>query len=189
MVLYGDEVGRTQGGNNNAYCQDNETSWFDWAHTDEGLHAFTIGLIGLRRAHPVFRRRRWFQGRPLRGTVDIAWLNPDGREMTDDDWRSGHEACVGMFFNGEGITSPGPRGERVVDDSFLLLLNASPEPRKWTTSGAWGEAWRQVLDTASGEPPVDGNGNGDGDGDELRGELVVTERSVVLLRRSESADR
>ena len=187
MVLYGDEVGRTQGGNNNAYCQDNETSWFDWAHTDDGLHAFTTGLIGLRRTHPVFRRRRWFQGRPLRGTVDIAWLTPDGSEMTDDDWRSGNEACVGMFFNGEGITNPGPRGEHVVDDSFLLLLNASPEPRKWTISGMWGEAWRPVLDTASGEPPLDGNANGDGEGDELRGELVVTERSVVVLRRSELA--
>jgi hypothetical protein len=75
----------------------------------------------------------------------------------------------------------------VVDDSFLLLLNASPEPRKWTISGTWGEAWRPALDTASGEPPLEGNGNGDGEGDELRGELVVTERSVVLLRRSESA--
>ena len=189
MVLSGDEVGRTQGGNNNAYCQDNETSWFDWAHTDVGLHAFTTGLIALRRAHPVFRRRRWFQGRPLRGTVDIAWLKPDGSEMTDDDWRSGNEACVGMFFNGEGITQPGPRGERVVDDSFLLLLNASPEPRKWTVSGTWGEAWRPVLDTASGEPPQEGNGNGDGAGDELGGELVVTERSVVLLRRNEAAGR
>jgi isoamylase len=94
---------------------------------------------------------------------------------------------VGMFFNGEGITSPGPRGEHVVDDSFLLLLNASPEPRKWTISGTWGEAWRPVLDTASGEPPLEGNGRGDGEGDELRGELVVTERSVVLLRRGESA--
>jgi isoamylase len=105
--------------------------------------------------------------------------------MTDDDWRSGTEACVGMFFNGQGITNPGPRGERVVDDSFLLLLNASPEPRKWVISGAWGEAWNQVLDTASGEALVDGNDNGEGD--ELRGELVVTERSVVLLRRTEAA--
>ena len=185
MVLYGDEVGRTQGGNNNAYCQDNETSWFDWEHTDDELHAFTAGLIALRRAHPVFCRRRWFQGRPLRETVDIAWLKPDGTEMTDDDWRSRHEACVGMYFNGEGITSPGPRGERVVDDSFLLLLNASPEPRKWTISGAWGEAWHLVFDTAAGGPPADGGANGNGDGDELRGELVVTDRSVVLLRRAD----
>jgi isoamylase len=185
MVLYGDEVGRTQGGNNNAYCQDNETSWFDWEHTDDELHAFTAGLIALRRAHPVFCRRRWFQGRPLRGTVDIAWLKPDGTEMTDDDWRSGHEASVGMYFNGEGITSPGPRGERVVDDSFLLLLNASPDPRKWTISGTWGEAWHLVLDTASVEPPADGAVNGNGEGEELRGELVVTDRSVVLLRRAD----
>ncbi|HZA88392.1 MAG TPA: alpha-amylase family glycosyl hydrolase, partial [Acidimicrobiales bacterium] len=107
MILYGDEVGRTQGGNNNAYCQDNETSWFDWAHTDEGLHAFTTALIALRQAHPVFRRRRWFQGRPLRDIVDIAWLRPDGTEMTDNDWRSSNEACVAMFFNGDAINSPG----------------------------------------------------------------------------------
>ena len=185
MLLAGDEFARTQGGNNNAYCQDNETSWFDWEHTDDELHAFTAGLIALRRAHPVFCRRRWFQGRPLRETVDIAWLKPDGTEMTDDDWRSRHEACVGMYFNGEGITSPGPRGERVVDDSFLLLLNASPEPRKWTISGAWGEAWHLVFDTAAGGPPADGGANGNGDGDELRGELVVTDRSVVLLRRAD----
>ena len=105
--------------------------------------------------------------------------------MTDDDWRSRHEACVGMYFNGEGITSPGPRGERVVDDSFLLLLNASPEPRKWTISGAWGEAWHLVFDAAAGGPPADGGANGNGDGDELRGELVVTDRSVVLLRRAD----
>ncbi|MGH9110750.1 MAG: hypothetical protein ACRDZN_00355, partial [Acidimicrobiales bacterium] len=159
MVLSGDEVGRTQGGNNNAYCQDNATSWFDWAASDDGLHAFTAGLIALRRAHPVFRRRRWFQGRPLRDTVDIAWLRPDGSEMTDDDWRSSSEACVAMFFNGDAITSPGPRGERVVDDSFLLLVNASPEPRKWTISGTWGDAWRAVFDTASGDAPQ-GNGGG-----------------------------
>jgi isoamylase len=192
MILYGDEVGRTQGGNNNAYCQDNETSWFDWAHTDEGLHAFTAALIALRQAHPVFRRRRWFQGRPLRDIVDIAWLRPDGTEMTDNDWRSSNEACVAMFFNGDAINSPGPRGERVVDDSFLLLVNASPEPRKWTISGTWGETWRTVFDTASGDAPLPnsagagagaGNGNGEAAGEVLRGDLVVTDRSVVLLRR------
>ena len=190
MILYGDEVGRSQRGNNNAYCQDNEVSWFDWSRPDDELHAFTTGLIALRRAHPVFRRRRWFQGRPLRDTVDIAWLKPDGTEMTDADWRSGHEPCVGMFFNGEAITSPGPRGERLVDDSFLLLVNASHEPRKWTIGDVWGGAWLPVLDTATGEPPlVDANAHANGaDGaDEVRGELVMTERSVILLRRVDGA--
>jgi glycogen operon protein len=175
MLLSGDEAGRTQGGNNNAYCQDNEVSWFDWSDIDDDLLEYTTALIALRRDHPVFRRRRWFQGRPLRGTPDIVWLKPEGTEMTESDWNEGHQTCVGVFFNGDAITSPGPRGERVVDDSFLLLINASPEPRKWTISGPWGETWHCVLDTADGPP--------DEMDEELRGDLVLTDRSVVLLRR------
>jgi len=176
MLLSGDEVGRTQGGNNNAYCQDNEISWFPWASVDEDLLAYTTALVALRRDHPVFRRRRWFLGRPLRGTADILWLKPEGTEMTEADWNEHHETCVGMFLNGEAITSPGPRGERVVDDSFLVLFNASSEPRKWTISGPWGETWERVLDTALDGP--------DPDGDEpLRGDLILTDRSVVVLRK------
>ena len=175
MLLSGDEVGRTQGGNNNAYCQDNEISWFPWATIDEDLLAYTTRLVALRRDHPVFRRRRWFLGRPLRGTADIIWLRPEGTEMTEADWNEHHETCVGMFLNGEAITSPGPRGERVVDDSFLVLFNASPDPRKWTISGPWGDTWERVLDTALDGP--------DPDGDELlRGDLILTDRSVVVLR-------
>jgi isoamylase len=175
MLLAGDEVGRTQRGNNNAYCQDNDTSWFDWSRTDDELLTFTTELIALRREHPVFRRRRWFQGRPLRGTPDIVWLKPDGSEMTESDWTQSHETCVGLFLNGEAITSPGPRGERVIDDSFLLLINASPEPRKWTVSGRWGQVWHCVLDTTDG-PAQEMD-------DDVRGDMVVTERSVVVLRR------
>jgi len=176
MLLSGDEVGRTQGGNNNAYCQDNEISWFPWASVDEDLLAYTTSLVALRRDHPVFRRRRWFLGRPLRGTADILWLKPEGTEMTEADWNEHHETCVGMFLNGEAITSPGPRGERVVDDSFLVLFNASSEPRKWTISGHWGDTWERVLDTALDGP--------DPDGDEpLRGDLILTDRSVVVLRK------
>jgi glycogen operon protein len=175
MLLSGDEVGRSQGGNNNAYCQDNEISWFDWAGPDRDLLAFTTDLIALRREHPVFCRRRWFQGRPLRGTADVEWLKPDGTEMTEADWTEHRETCVGMFLNGDAITSPGPRGERVVDDSFLLLTNASPEPRKWTVSGPWGERWARVLDTCEGGVA--------GSGDEVHGDLVVVDRSLVLLRR------
>jgi isoamylase len=175
MLLAGDEVGRTQRGNNNAYCQDNDTSWFDWSNTDDALLAFTTELIALRCDHPVFRRRRWFQGRPLRGTPDIVWLKPDGSEMTESDWTQSHETCVGLFLNGEAITSPGPRGERVIDDSFLLLINASPEPRKWTVSGRWGQVWHCVLDTTDGPAhEID---------DDVRGDMVVTDRSVVVLRR------
>jgi glycogen operon protein len=175
MLLSGDEVGRSQGGNNNAYCQDNEISWFEWEHRDHDLLAFTTELVGLRREHPVFRRRRWFQGRPLRGTADVVWLKPDGTEMTEADWTEGHETCVGMFLNGEAITSPGPRGDHVVDDSFLLLINASPEPRKWSVGHQWGEIWHYVLDTSDG-PPAEVD-------EDVQGDLVLIDRSVVLLRR------
>ncbi|MGI8627521.1 MAG: glycogen debranching protein GlgX [Geodermatophilaceae bacterium] len=180
MLLGGDEIGRSQGGNNNAYCQDNEISWYDWENTDTALLAFTTKLIALRREHPVFCRRRWFQGRPLRGTADILWLRPDGVEMTEDDWRA-HEVSVGLFLNGEAITSPGTRGERVTDRSFLLLINASAEPRKWTISGSWGQEWECVLDTAwPPEPRTEDT--------HVRGDLVVTDRSVVLLRLVEPVD-
>ena len=181
MLLSGDEVGRTQGGNNNAYCQDNEVSWFDWARPDEALHAYTTGLIALRRDHPVFHRRRWFQGRPLRGAADVLWLKPDGSEMTEADWTEHHETCVGVLLAGDAIPSPGPRGERVVDDTFLLLINASAEPRKWTLGEPAAGAWATVLDTATGSPPA-AESDPDGD-DQVSGDLLVTERSVVLLRR------
>ena len=176
MLLYGDEVGRTQGGNNNAYCQDNEISWFDWGDRDEEVLAFTTRLVALRQEHPVFQRRRWFQGRPLRGTADILWLRPDGTEMTEADWTEHHETCVGMFLNGQAILSPGPRGERVVDDSFLVLINASPEPRKWSISGPWGDEWVRVVDTSCDRGIPE-------DPDPVRGDLVLTDRSLVLLRR------
>ena len=180
MLLGGDEIGRTQHGNNNAYCQDNEISWYDWDNTDEELLAFTTKLIALRRRHPVFCRRRWFQGRPLRGTADILWLRPDGTEMSEDDWND-HEVSVGLFLNGEAISSHGARGERVIDSSFFLLINASPEPRKWTVSGSWGQEWECLLDTSAPAEP----GHEDV---EVRGDLVVTDRSVVLLRRIEPAE-
>jgi len=175
MLLSGDEAGRTQGGNNNAYCQDNEISWFDWSSIDDELLAFTAALVALRRDHPVFHRRRWFQGRPLRGTPDLLWLKPEGTEMTEADWNQGHQTCVGMFLDGDGIASPGPRGERVVDDSFLVLINASPDPRKWTVSGPWGQRWHRILDTANG-PPEEGD-------EEVSGEVELTDRSILVLRR------
>jgi isoamylase len=178
MLLSGDEAGRSQRGNNNAYCQDNEISWFDWADIDEELLAFTTALVALRRDHPVFRRPRWFQGRPLRGTADIVWLRPEGTEMTEADWTEGHQTCVGMFLNGQAITSPGPRGERILDDSFLVLFNASPEPRKWSISGPWGDRWHRILDTTNG-PPEEGD-------EEVAGEVELADRSILVLRRLET---
>ena len=118
MLLGGDELGRTQGGNNNGYAQDNEISWFDWDDVDEDLLDFTRWLIELRADHPVFRRRKWFQGHAIRGADvrDIAWLTPDGNVMGDDDWEAGASALQ-VFLNGEGILTPHYHGEPVVDDS------------------------------------------------------------------------
>jgi glycogen operon protein len=161
MLLGGDELGRTQNGNNNGYCQDNEISWIDWASIDESLLAFTQWVIAFRRDHPVFRRRRWFHGRPIRGTVDIGWFKPDGQSMTDEDWDASHARSLGAFLNGKAIQTPDDRGRSMVDDSFLLLFNAHTEGVEWAIPAEYGKAWRLVLDTArlqpEAEPPqVDG---------------------------------
>src|SRR5690606_29704628 len=116
MLLGGDDIGRTQRGNNNAYCQDNELSRVDWEHADVALLAFTRDFIELRRGHPVFRRRRWFQGRAIRGgdaVGDLAWLRPDGSEMSDEDWNVGYAKSLQVFLNGERIASPDRHGNRV----------------------------------------------------------------------------
>jgi glycogen operon protein len=151
MLLGGDEIGRIQQGNNNAYCQDNETSWFDWEHADRELLEFTRRLIRLHREHPVFRRRRWFQGRPIHGQEvhDIGWFTPGGEDMSEEDWRVGFAKSVGVFLNGEAIPGPGPNGERIIDDSFYLLFNAHHEQMSFvlpTREGAAG--WVKVLDTS-----------------------------------------
>ena len=148
MLLGGDEIGRTQRGNNNAYCQDNEISWFDWRQVDEELLAFTRRIIALRREHPVFRRRRWFQGRPIRGVPDIGWFRPDGAEMDDADWETGFARSVAVFLNGDAIPDRDERGRRVTDDWFLLILNAHDQPIDWTLPSHGVARWRVVLDTA-----------------------------------------
>jgi len=152
MLLHGDEFGRSQKGNNNVYCQDNETSWLDWASADQQLADYVAGLIRLRREHPIFRRRRFFSGLPVRGTNlrDIGWFTPAGEQMTDADWHAGFAKSLGVFLNGEGIPGPDLRGERVVDDSFLLLFNADQEPVVFTLPGArCGESWQVEIDTAT----------------------------------------
>jgi isoamylase len=202
MMLHGDEMGRTQNGNNNVYCQDNPTSWVDWSLLEENasLVGFTAGVIALRHAHPVFRRRRFFAGRPIArprrvdgqnrwsGLPDIAWFQPSGQEMTGEDWDSGFGKCVVAFLNGQGISEADPRGERVTDDSFLLCLNAHYEDLEVTLPGAeYGERWAIVVDTAAGEvitlsvapgivaaePPVTKGG----------GTHLVPARSVLVLQR------
>jgi glycogen operon protein len=145
MILGGDEVGRTQGGNNNAYCQDNDISWFDWDHVDEELLAFTRRLIELRRDHPTFRRRRYFQGRPIRGTVDLGWFKPDGAEMSDEDWEDGQARSLGVFINGRSIAEIDAIGRPIVDDSFLLLLSSDDEAVEWSLPAQWGPTWEIVI--------------------------------------------
>jgi glycogen operon protein len=151
MLLHGDELGRTQAGNNNGYAQDNPTTWVDWerAHDFEVLSDFTARLSRLRREHPIFRRRRHFRGRPVRGSLeDIGWFTPSGEAMSDDDWDEGYARSVAVFFNGEGIRELDPRGGRVVDDSFFLLFNGHYEPIAFTLPeiGA-GERWQVEIDT------------------------------------------
>jgi isoamylase len=119
MLLGGDELGRTQHGNNNAYCQDNPLSWHDWDAVDVELLEFARALVRLRREHPVFHRRRFFQGSPIRGSQlsDIAWLRPDGQPMNDDDWNVGYAKSLAVWLNGEGIPDPGVRGQRILDET------------------------------------------------------------------------
>jgi glycogen operon protein len=151
MLLSGDELGRTQHGNNNAYCQDNEISWIDWSTADHELILFTGNLLAFRRAHPVFRRRRWFQGQRLhgQGVRDVAWLTPAGREMSDQDWQVGFAKSLMVFMNGKAIPSRGPQGEAIVDNTFLLCFNAHYEPLRFCTPDAsYGTRWRRVIDTA-----------------------------------------
>jgi glycogen operon protein len=192
MLLGGDEIGRTQRGNNNAYCQDNEISWFDWESADQSLMAFTAELIALRRRHPVFRRRRWFLGRPIHGAgvKDIGWFKPDGGEMGDADWHQGFAKSLGVYLNGGAIQTLDARAEPVVDDSFYLAFNASeqPLPFRLPDGADWGEEWarwRTVLDTESGEAHADADAGGQ---EVAAGEEVqVAARALRVFRRLEPA--
>ncbi|MCV7282024.1 glycogen debranching protein GlgX [Mycolicibacterium flavescens] len=181
MIAHGDELGRTQQGNNNVYCQDNELSWIDWGSADTELMEFTRTVSELRAAHPVFRRRRFFSGRPVRqrggdGLPDIAWFAPNGSEMGDEDWESGFAKSIAVYLNGNGIPDLDVRGQRVVDDSFVLCFNAHYEPIDFAMpEKKFGESWRAVIDTAA-----------DGDDEATvvaAGEKVtVAARAVVVLQ-------
>jgi glycogen operon protein len=154
MILGGDEIGRTQRGNNNAYCQDNEISWYDWRGADAHLLEFTRSLIELRRAHPLFRRRRWFQGRAIRGAqvTDIAWFLPGGKLMSDAQWRDNSAQAMALFLGGDDL-GVDQRGQRMSDASFYVIVNASADPVAFKMPAArWGRRWRVVLDTRSGDP-------------------------------------
>jgi glycogen operon protein len=154
MISHGDEIGRTQKGNNNVYCQDSELSWMDWSLCEKNadLLAFTRKVTQLRKQHPVFRRRRFFDGTPIRSgeqVRDIAWLTPAGKEMTPEDWGSGFGKSIAVFLNGDAIPEPNARGERVADDSFLLCFNAHDEALDFVVpEGDYAKEWTAALDTA-----------------------------------------
>jgi glycogen operon protein len=190
MLCHGDELGRTQRGTNNAYCQDNEISWIDWRLTAEqrGLMDFTRYLIALRAAHPVLRRRRYFRGETVTNQdqplPDLVWLRPDAREMNDDDWQWPDAHAVGVFLNGDAIAEPDPCGRRVVDDSFLLLFNSHWEPAGFRLpDAAYGERWSTLIDTAAPDGVPD-------EAEQKAGtSLTVGPRSLVLLSRPSRSTR
>jgi isoamylase len=184
MLLGGDEIGRTQHGNNNAYCQDNELSWYDWSKADERLLQFTRRLIRLRNRHPVFCRRRWFQGRDPHGSGvgDIGWFTPSGAEMSENDWQAGFAKSLGVFLNGKAIGTPNERGDRVVDDSFYIMFNAHQEPVDFRLPPkAWGERWTKVFDT--NDPDDEMSEERLGRRMRAAGVVRVESWSLVLLRR------
>jgi isoamylase len=153
MIAHGDELGRTQQGNNNVYCQDNELSWVDWdrAREHEVLTEFVACLTALRAKHPIFRRQRFFQGRPIQGSSidDIAWLRPDSRHMTDEDWQRVQTQALTIYLNGQGIPDRDRLGVRIVDDSFLLLVNCHHQQVQFTLPDeTYGRVWETVVDTA-----------------------------------------
>ncbi len=180
MLVAGDEFGRTQNGNNNAYCQDNEISWLNWPEADKDLLEFTRKLIHLRKTHPVFRRRGWFSGRPIKGIglEDIAWFLPEGREMPDESWNHDFAKSLGVFLNGKGIRAVGPKGEQILDDSFYIIFNAHYEPIDFILPpGKYGKQWTKILDTS--ENTISEKGETFKPKDSVRAES----RSVVLLRQ------
>jgi isoamylase len=196
MLLAGDEFGRTQLGNNNGYCQDNEISWLhwpegiagqggdaDWKGASRDLADFTATLIQFRADHPVFRRRRFFTGPDGLGAgdhlADIAWLTPAGSPMTADDWAAGFAKSLTVFLNGDAITEPGPRAEPITDDSFLMLFNAAEHGVEFTVPpSGYGEHWVTVFDTADPRhvPEADATKPGD--------TLLLADRSMRVLRRA-----
>ncbi|MDP8904347.1 MAG: glycogen debranching protein GlgX [Chloroflexota bacterium] len=181
MLLGGDEIGRTQRGNNNAYCQDNEISWYDWASADEALLEFTARLAALRRDHPVLRRRRWFQGRDIHGEGigDLVWFTPEGVEMSEDEWRGGLVEGLGLWISGAELR--GNDYELRPDDTFYLMLSARATASTFRLPGTeLGESWELILDTAREpaflpEPAQYPAG----------AEVQVESNSTVLLRRSD----
>jgi glycogen operon protein len=178
MLTMGDEVRRTQRGNNNAYCQDNEISYLPWGDEDEPLRTLVERLVDLRRHHPVFRQKAFFRGQPVgdEGVKDLAWFGPAGEELTDTEWFDARQETIGMYLNGRGIRTRDPRGEPVVDASFLFVLHSGSKDREVLLPGSpWATAYDVVIDTRE----EDGSG---GRAYPAGAELPMLARSAILLR-------
>jgi isoamylase len=179
MLLGGDEFSRSQNGNNNAWCQDNELSWFRWDEADEDLTAFTRRLIELRRAHPVFRRKNFLTGQEVRGSglPDVWWFRPDGRRMTQKDWQRPDAHTLGVFLNGAEIPERTAEGQEVTDDSFLLLFNAYGDEITFTLpTRRFGARWGLELATSAELTP--------GPVWAARSQVTLEGRSLALFRRA-----
>jgi glycogen operon protein len=191
MLLAGDEIGHTQNGNNNAYCQDNEISWLDWdpAHIDAEFLAFVQRLIALRRNHPVFRRRNFFQGRQIRGAgiKDIAWLRPDGQEMTDEEWNQEFARCLGVALSGQAVDEVDERGQRIQDDNFLLLINAHHEEIPFVLPPPSNSGWVAILDSSCqiAQRPDAFYAGGTGYPLQARSLVLLVERPPERVRRAD----
>ena len=180
MITAGDEIARTQGGNNNAYCQDNETSWLDWTLDGDRreLLEFVQRLLRIRRAHPLLHRRRFFRGIAVDDEAevkDVHWLDPGGSEVSGDQWHHSFARCLGMFMSGRGVDEPDARGRPLKDDDFLLLLNAHHEPIPFVLPGYRGGAWTLLLDTDHSVHCERTHSPGDA--------YPLTGRSLVLMSR------
>ncbi|MBC8032628.1 MAG: glycogen debranching protein GlgX [Chitinophagaceae bacterium] len=181
MMVAGDELGRSQGGNNNAYCQDNEISWINWESADKELQEFVKNMIHFRRNHPAFCRHRWFQGQPIKGmgVEDVAWFLPEGSEMSEHNWNEDFAKSMAVFFNGNGLRSLGPKGEKLVDNSFYIIFNAYHGRLDYVLPKKnYGALWKKVIDTYESYVAEDGK--------EWKPEEVITieGRSIVVLKEA-----
>jgi isoamylase len=181
MLVAGDEFSRTQLGNNNAYCQDNEISWINWKEADQALLLFTQKLIHFNKIHPVFSRRRWFQGQPIKGggLQDIAWFKPDGTEMTDENWKNDYAKSLAVYMNGRGIHASGWKGEQLIDDSFCIVFNAYHDNIEYRLPPEkYGQQWIKIFDTNEANGFIE-KGN-----TYFAGDIILVEGlSVVMLFR------
>ncbi|NBS29081.1 MAG: glycogen debranching enzyme GlgX [Actinobacteria bacterium] len=182
MLLSGDELGRTQCGNNNAYCHDSDLSWIDWERVDQTTLDWVQRLLTFRSAHPIFRRRRWFHGRPLRDNDDMTWFRPDGTEMTPSDWEQGFAQAVGVFLNGEAISIPDRYGNRIIDKSFLCVFSASGIDLDWKMPPAqWGQSWITRFD--SSRPSI---GVANNEVTRAAEQFIIPSRTTMIFERSDS---